>query len=238
MLRADQPVDSRRRKRAAQRSRNRNGVARCRRGRRGERGGRRFTESPVASRQSSVTSRSLARLRSDGPERSRRVVASRRDRDSIARRVVLGIADNRRAAAVGRPRRRAPAPVSDGVVGALAVHVGPQRGAADRAHGRLCRKRRRSPRARSAATSSARSDGRAGSGRPVAFQALRPIDRRCTATIRRSASAAAPSQISHVADVQQVEAAVGQRNAVAPAVAFASDDLDELGFADHSSTQS
>ena len=124
-------------------------------------------------------------------------------------RVILRVADDRDAAAVGADglalRHRV-----DGVVGALAVDVRLQQRRAGARRSRPGR-RRRSPR-RAGRRPARRGRPPAAPGGP-APSAARTAASSLTATISRSASRAAPSQVADVADVQHVEAAVGEGDA-------------------------
>ena len=127
-------------------------------------------------------------------------------REQIARRMILRIADDGDAAAVAA-HGLALGHGLHGVVGPLAVDVRLQREQQRRRPSARERSRRNRRRA-AAATSSARSlSGRI--GRPGPFSP-RTDASSLIATTSRSASARGSLQVADVADVQQIEAAVGE----------------------------
>ena len=125
----------------------------------------------------------------------------------IARGVVLGVADDGDAAAVGA-RRFALGHGVDGVVGALAVDVGPQQ--LEQRRRRSARERSRRSRRRAAPRPARRARPPAGSAGPAPSAPRRRIvvDRHDQPVGFRGRGL----QIADVADVQQVEAAVGERD--------------------------
>ena len=131
----------------------------------------------------------------------------------IARRMILRIADDGDAAAVGAHGVALGHGV-DRVVGALAVHVGLQQ-LEQRRDRRLAKRSRRSR--RRAARPPAPRDRLAAAPAATAPSARAPTASSLIATISRSASRFAAFEVADVADVQQIEAAVGERDASARA---------------------
>src|SRR5262245_16695548 len=166
------------------------------------------------------------------PKRTRRkedgklIAAGSDARQQLTRRMVLGIADDGGSTAVGR-NHIAFGNCVDRVVRTLAVHVGTEQGQQPR-HSRFCK-------------DDHVVDGSQGGHELGAI--LRSEDRASWTfqASHRSIIVHADNQaialrfcaleISHVADVQQIEASVRERNRPARC-AVASDDLDELRFVD------